>query len=153
MRKRLLVLMTLAFLLLAVGVATAAYTSGTYSGRTQYSGPVSFKATQSRLTRFEIGVVFNCTDGDRFQTRLNGFPGQNISSGNYNASFTGSSGASRYTHRGRISRVRVGRRLVNRAVGTFTGRRTYDTDDNLDPNGTVVCTTGTVRYTIRRTGR
>jgi hypothetical protein len=153
MKKRLLIITTLVFALLGAGVAVAAYTSGTYSGKTRFNGPVSLKATQSRLTRLKIGVVFNCTDGDRFQTVLDGFPGQNIVSGNYNASFTGSSGASHYTHRGRLSRVRIGRRLVNRAVGSFTGRRTYDTDDNLDPNGTVVCTTGTVRYTIRRTGR
>jgi len=117
---------------------------------------VSFKASQSRLTKLKIGVVFNCTDGDRFQITLDGFPGQNIGGGNYNATFTGSSGASRYTNKGRLSRVSVrvrGRtRLVNQAKGTFTGRRTYNTDDQLDPNGTVICTTGTVTYTIRRTG-
>jgi hypothetical protein len=154
MKKRILIITTLVFAVLGAGVAVAAYTSGTYSGRTtSQRGPISFKASQSRLTQLKVGVVWNCTDGDRFQSDLRGFPGQNIVRGNYNASFTGSNGASRYTNRGRLSRVRIGPRLVNQAKGTFTGRRLYNTNDQLDPNGTITCTTGSLAYTIRRTGR
>jgi hypothetical protein len=148
--RRILIATTLAFALLGTGVASAAFRSGFYSGRTQFGGPASFSATQSKLRYLRIGVVFNCTDGDRFQTLLRGFPAQNIvkvtsrgvTRGRYGATFTGSNGASTYTHRGSI--------LNRTANGTFTGVRRYDENDRLDPNGTVLCRTGLIRYTIRR---
>lgn len=145
--RRTLTISLLSLALLVPATAFAAFRSGNYSGKTTNSGPASFKATQSKLSRLRIGVVFTCTDGDRFQTVLKGFPAQNIVKnragvGRYNATFTGSDGASRYVHRGGIRN--------RRATGTFTGRRTYDTEDQLDPQGTVVCKTGTLRYTVRR---
>ena len=147
--KRSLALTLLAAALLVPATAQAAFLSGTYSGKTANKGPVSFKATQSKLSLFKIGVVFSCTDGDKFQTTIQGFPAQNIVKvrgvGKYNATFTGSTGASRYVHKGSI--------LNRRATGTFTGRRTYNEQDELDPQGTVVCTTGTLRYSILRVVR
>jgi hypothetical protein len=139
----------LALALLVPAVAHAAFVSGTYKGTTTgQGGPVSFKASQSRVTLFRIGVVFRCTDGDRFQTTLPSsrsyFPAQNIVNGAYNATFTGSGGASRYVHKGTI--------VNRRANGSFVGTRKYNTDDELDPQGTVICRTGTLRYSIPRTG-
>jgi len=147
--KRTTLISILALALLVPAVAHAAFVSGTYKGTTNVQGgPVSFKASQSKLTKFRIGVVFNCTDGDRFQTALPSatayFPAQNIVNGAYNATFTGSRGASRYVHKGTI--------VNRRANGTFVGTRKYNTDDELDPNGTVICRTGTLRYSIPRTG-
>lgn len=149
--KRTFLISILALALLVPAVAQAAFVSGTYKGTTSQQGPVSFKASQTRLTKLRIGVVFRCTDGDRFQTVLPAaaptsyFPGQNIRTGGYyGTTFTGSSGASRYVHRGRI--------LNRRATGTFVGTRKYNTNDQLDPQGTVICRTGTVSYSIPRTG-
>jgi hypothetical protein len=155
--KRPLILSLTAAVLVVPPTAFAAFSSGKYSGKTsdQYNSPVSFKVTQIRvnakvvrkLSKLNIRVEFNCTDGDRFQTTLTGFPAQNIvrnraGVGKYNATFTGSSGASRYVHKGSVQN--------KTATGTFTGRRTYDTEDQLDPRGTVICVTGTLRYTVRR---
>ena len=144
--KRTLSISLLALALAAPTTAWAAFRSGSYTGKTAKSGAVSFRVTQTLLSRFKIAVVFNCTDGDRFQTVLQGFPAQNIAKrrgvGRYSASFTGSNGASRYVNRGSI--------LNKRATGTFTGKRTYNAEDELDPQGTVVCTTGSLGYTARR---
>ena len=148
--KRTILISSLALALLVPAVAEAAFVSGFYKGRTTNSGPVSFRATQSKLSKLRIGVVFNCTDGDRFQTILPAsaptafFPSQNIVGGAYSATFTGSRGASRYIHRGTITN--------RRATGTFIGTRKYNTDDELDPQGTVICRTGTLRYSIPRIG-
>ena len=139
--KRTLMISIIA-LALVPATASAAFVSGLYKGRTGNGGPVTLRATQTKLSGFSIGVVFNCTDGDRFQTVLRGFPRQNIVNGYYNATFTGSGGASKYVNKGRL--------LNRRATGTFTGTRRYDENDQLDPSGTVVCRTGTVRYSIPR---
>jgi hypothetical protein len=146
-------LVALGLLVLVPTTASASHTTGTFTGRTSFTGPITLKATNFRLYRLRVGVVFNCTDGDRFQTQLPNatsyFPAQNVVRINgvhrYSATFTGSRGASRYTHSGRISGTR--------AIGTFVGTRRYNTDDELDPQGTVICRTGTVRYNIPRVGR
>ncbi|MDX6699417.1 MAG: hypothetical protein QOE65_2814 [Solirubrobacteraceae bacterium] len=146
--KKLILISTLVVALVVPATALAAFMSGTYAGKTSQGGPVSFKATQSKVSKFRIGVVWKCTDGDRFQTVLptktSYFPSQNITSGNYNASFTGSGGASKYVNKGKI--------VNRRANGTFIGTRKYNTNDDLDPNGTVICRTGNVTYSVPRTG-
>ena len=135
--------------LVAPATAAAAFTSGSYRGTTAQRTPVVLKASQTTLSRFRIAVGFECTDGDRFTAYIPGrrtfLPAQNVVSvrgvGRYDAAFTGSRGASRYVNRGSI--------LNRRVAGTFTGRRRYNARNDLDPNGTIVCTTGTVRYTAR----
>ena len=141
---------TITVLALGAGPASAAFKTGTYTGKTDHKGPVSFKVTSSKLSKLRIGVVFLCSDGDKFQTTLKGFPAQNVVNGRYDADFTGSGGASAYTHKGKITRRKVGRHYVSTAKGTFTGVRHYNTNDELDPNGTVRCDTGTLTYTIRK---
>lgn len=147
--KRILLISALAVGLVVPATASASHITGTYSGRTAFSGPVYFKASNFKLSQFRVGVVFNCTDGDRFQTTLQGFPAQNVvrirGVHRYSATFTGSGGATRYTNSGRL--------VARRAYGTFTGTRRYNEDDELDPQGSVVCRTGTVRYNVPRVGR
>ena len=128
---------------LGVGAAHAAYESGTYSGKTKVQRlAISFKATQSRLSKLKVRVKFSCTDGEVFETPLTDFQFQRIVSGRYDATYRGSSKASTYRHRGRI--------LTRTATGTFTGTRRYNENDELDPNGTIVCRTGTIRYSIKK---
>jgi hypothetical protein len=43
-----------------------------------------------------------------------------------------------------------GRIVTRTATGSLTGTRRYNENDELDPNGTVVCRTGTVRYSIKK---
>jgi hypothetical protein len=135
----------IAVLLAVVGAATASasYVSGTYAGKTTGQRfAVSFKATQSKLSRLSIKVKFTCDDGDTFTTVLNDFDPQNIVNGRYDATYQGASKASTYRHKGRI--------VTRTATGSLTGTRRYNENDDLDPNGTVVCRTGTVRYTIKK---
>ncbi len=148
--KRLFVVTIAVLALAGTGVAMAAFKTGKYSGKTNYKGAVSFKVTSTKLSKLSIQVVFLCTDNDKFQTTLGGFQAQSIVNGNYNATYTGSSGASTYVSKGKITRKKVGKKFVSTARGTFTGVRRYNTDDKLDPNGTVKCDTGTVRYSLKK---
>jgi hypothetical protein len=127
----------------SAGTAWASYESGTYAGKTRGQRlAVSFKATQSRLSRLSIKVKFTCDDGDRFTTVLKDFGAQSIASGRYDATYQGTTKASTYRHRGTI---------VNRtATGSLRGTRRYNENDELDPAGTIVCRTGTVRYSIKK---
>jgi hypothetical protein len=136
-------ILALVLVAVAAGTAWAKYESGTYAGKTTGQRlAVSFKATQSRLSRLSIKVKFTCDDGDKFETVLKDFSAQNIVAGRYDATYQGSSKASTYRHRGAI---------VNRtATGSLKGTRRYNENDELDPNGTIVCRTGIVRYSIRK---
>ncbi len=141
--KSRIVIVALVLVAVSAGTAWASYESGTYAGKTRGQRlAVSFKATQSRLSRLSIKVKFTCSDGDRFTTVLKDFGAQNIVSGRYDATYQGTTKASTYRHRGTI---------VNRtATGSLRGTRHYNENDELDPAGTIVCRTGTVRYSIKK---
>ncbi len=141
--KSRIAIVALVLVALSAGTAWASYESGTYAGKTRGQRlAVSFKATQSRLSRLSIKVKFTCSDGDRFTTVLKDFGAQKIASGRYDATYQGTTKASTYRHRGTI---------VNRtATGSLRGTRHYNENDELDPAGTIVCRTGTVRYSIKK---
>jgi hypothetical protein len=127
----------------SAGTAWARYESGVYAGKTTGQRlAVSFKATQGTLSRLSIKVKFTCDDGDRFETVLRDFAAQKIVNGRYDATYQGSSKASTYRHRGTI--------VTRTATGSLRGTRRYNESDELDPNGTIVCRTGTVRYSIKK---
>ena len=140
--KSRIAIVALVLVAVSAGTAWARYDSGTYAGKTTGQRlAVSFKATQSRLSRLSIKVKFT-SDGDRFTTVLKDFGAQNIVSGRYDATYQGTTKASTYRHRGTI---------VNRtATGSLRGTRRYNESDELDPAGTIVCRTGTVRYSIKK---
>jgi len=141
--KSRIAIVALVLVAVSAGTAWASYESGTYAGKTRGQRlAVSFKATQSRLSRLSIKVKFTCDDGDRFTTVLKDFGAQSIASGRYDATYQGTTKASTYRHRGTI---------VNRtATGSLRGTRRYNENDELDPAGTIVCRTGTVRYSIKK---
>ena len=141
--KSRIAIVALVLVAVSAGTAWASYESGTYAGKTRGQRlAVSFKATQSRLSRLSIKVKFTCSDGDRFTTVLKDFGAQSIASGRYDATYQGTTKASTYRHRGTI---------VNRtATGSLRGTRRYNENDELDPAGTIVCRTGTVRYSIKK---
>jgi hypothetical protein len=141
--KRALLVGTLAAALLVPATANAAWVSGRYAGRTIQTKAISFYASQARLGSLRLYVRFRCTDGEVFTAALSGFPSQRIGpDGRYHATYTGTSGASRYVNRGRV--------VNRRAIGWFTGRRVYNELNRLDRNGDIVCITGTVGYSIPR---
>jgi hypothetical protein len=141
--KSRIAIVALVLVAVSAGTALAKYESGTYAGKTRGQRlAISFKATQSRLSRLSIKVKFTCSDGDRFTTVLKDFGAQNIVSGRYDATYQGSTKASTYRHRGTI--------VTRTATGSLRGTRRYNENDELDPNGTIVCRTGTVRYSIKK---
>jgi hypothetical protein len=141
--KSRIAIIALVLVVVSAGTAWARYESGTYAGRTTGQRlAVSFKATQSRLSRLSIRVKFTCDDGDTFVTTLRNFGAQNIVNGRYDATYQGTTKASTYRHRGTI--------VTRTATGSLRGTRRYNESDELDPNGTIVCRTGTVRYRIKK---
>jgi hypothetical protein len=141
-KSRLVILAMVAAVAVPAAVL-ADYTSGTYTGKTKVQKlAVSFKATQTRLSKLSIRVKFTCTDGDSFTTTLKDFGAQNIVAGRYDATFEGTTHASSYRHKGKITN--------STAAGFLTGTRRYNANNDLDPNGAITCRTGTVRYSIKR---
>jgi hypothetical protein len=141
--KSRIAIIALALVVVSAGTAWARYESGTYAGKTTGQRlAVSFKATQSRLSRLSIRVKFKCDDGDTFVTTLRDFGPQSIVNGRYDATYQGTTKASTYRHRGTI--------VARTATGSLRGTRRYNESDELDPNGTIVCRTGTVRYRIKK---
>jgi hypothetical protein len=143
--KRIL-LTSLAAMLLVPAIALAAFTPGSYTGKTSKSTkyrPVSFTVTATKLKNLKITVAFTCSDGDPSLSKvvLSGFPSQNVVNGKYNASFTGSTGGSKYVNKGSIS--------GKTATGTFSGIRHYNARGKIDPAGTITCKTGNVPYTAK----
>jgi hypothetical protein len=141
--KSRIVIASLALALLGAGAASAAFESGTYSGKTKVQKlAISFKATQSKLSKLSIKVKFTCSDGDSFTATLKDFASQNIVDGRYDASYEGTSGASLYRHKGKIT--------TRTATGTLTGTRRFNEQNKLDPAGSIRCRTGTIRYSIKK---
>jgi hypothetical protein len=141
--KSRIAIVVLLLVVVSAGTAWARYESGSYAGRTTGQRlAVSFTATQSTLSRLSIRVKFTCSDGDKFNTVLKDFGAQRIVGGRYDATYKGTTKASRYRHRGTIA--------TRTATGSLTGTRRYNENDELDPAGTIVCRTGTVRYSIKK---
>ena len=141
--KRTLLVAAAVLALLVPASAFAAWTSGRYAGRTNQAKAIAFYASQTRASSLRLYARFRCTDGEVFTALLSGFPSQRIGpDGRYNATYTGTSGASRYVHRGRV--------VNRRAIGTFTGRRVYNELNRLDRTGDIVCVTGVIGYSIPR---
>lgn len=143
--RRALVPLIVVLALLGAAAAHAAFQSGTYAGKTKVQRlAISFKATQSRLSKLSIRVRFTCTDGEVFEPDkpLADFQSQRIVGGRYDATYRGETKASTFRHWGKIE----GRT----ATGSFRGTRRYNEDDQLDPNGTILCRTGRIRYEIKK---
>jgi hypothetical protein len=139
MKKRVAALT--AVLVFSVVTFAMAFASGTYKGKTSQGRSITLKATQTKITDTKVTTKFKCTDGDRFTTEVD-LGSQSIKSdGRYGSAFVGNGGATRFTNKGRIVR--------RTATGTFTAVARYDAQNNLAPNGSIKCTSGTVRYSIK----
>jgi hypothetical protein len=146
--KRVLICLLVAACLVAVTViAQAAVKRGTYRGKTGADDPVSFKVTRAKkVTQFSYDRIhLTCTDGDSFDSTRAIPPGQKVNvtrrgrfefeAGNADRSF-------RFQVAGRIRSPR--------ASGTIQVFATFDENNQLDPNGSVRCDSGELKWNVRR---
>jgi hypothetical protein len=131
--KRLLTILTITTAVLGTAaIADAAFKAGTYKGKTQWDKPMSFTASKTEVTGFKIRAQYGCTDFDQFYTTEKGFPAIKINDeGKFVLRFTNSDGS--YT--GKIKGTLTGKT----AKGWYEAERTYNRNDELDPNGNITC--------------
>jgi hypothetical protein len=141
--KRLLVLTTVALLAGASAVSAAfalGWVTGKYAGRTGQKQSITFNAGARSVKYLRVRYKGTCTDGGA----SNGNQGPltaRIRSGRFSFNGVSSSGATKFHVDGRLA----GRR----ATGTLHGTSRFDADGRPDPNGTTVCSTGTVHWSAR----
>ena len=148
--KRLPVVAALVATAAGATVAEAAIRKGSFSGSTAAADPVTLKVDgKGRVHAFTYdGVHMTCSDGDEFDTG----PG------------LGSPAAKRYrvtkgkfkikvreTEHGRGWDINGRFRSRGKAArGTLTIFAKFDASNNADPNGSVECSSGTLKWSAKR---
>ena len=136
---------SLAIALAALLVVPASAGAASYSGKTsQRGGKVAFNAGREKVAKFRITASWRCSDGERFKNKATIRPAMRISrrgrfAGRHKNRNYPNAGAARLS--GRVSGRRV--RGAFSAILRFTG-------DTPDPKGTVLCSTGKIRWSARR---
>ena len=133
--------------LAAAALASGAFDSGAYVGKTENGYRVTFKATQHKLRDFRIKSTYTCEPGgDTYTFPDYGFHPQTITpEGFFSQRYEGT--GYRVLIRGRLTGRRVGSQLVSRAKGIFKARRTYDAEgEYTSTDVALTCTTGPVDF-------
>jgi hypothetical protein len=147
--KRLLAcVLVAACVLTAGGVAEAAVRKGVYTGRTSARDPFSFRVDKRKrvyLVSFRR-VHLTCTDGDEFDTGT-------ITSPRSERFVTTRRG--RWGFRARNDSLGNGHDVSGRvrsprARGTLRVFARFDENNQPDPNGSIMCDSGTLTWTAKR---
>ncbi len=141
--RRLVALLTVAAFVACVAVAYAVVPKGTYTGKFSDGGTVTMKVNKDRqLIRLSrTGLTFTCTDGDSFKSLKSTATGTvDVADGNFDIGDTEPNDAVTWDMTGKFS---TKKRIVK---GAYTETRTFNASDQLDPNGSVTCKTGSLTY-------
>jgi hypothetical protein len=145
MRSKLVAVAGLAGLLACAPAAAGAVSAGTYKGKTDRDQPVQFKVThEGKLTGFAFKrLKLRCSDGDTVQLGRVDSGNDTLTitdAGKFSFSVTYDDG-DKWTASGTID----GRR----AKGKLRFRVRFDSDGNPTPDGSVLCDSGTRRFTAK----
>ena len=130
----------------AVGAqAVANIDSGKYKGKTSKGNPVTFKVTKGKkLNHFtHKGLKMKCSDGDSFHLKKLDSGSDKLSildNGKFGFSVTYDNGG-KWTAKGRIK----GRK----AKGTLKMTVRFNSNNEADPNGNILCKSGTLKFTAK----
>jgi hypothetical protein len=141
--RRLVALLIVASLALCAAVAQAAVPKGTYAGKFSDGGKVTLSVSKERklIKLVRRGLKFTCTDGDKFASLKSTATGDvDVADGDFDISDTTENDAVTWKMTGKFS---TKKRVVK---GTYTETRTFNSNDQLDPNGTVTCQTASLTY-------
>ena len=141
MRPKSLALAGIAGLIACAPAADAAVRSGTFKGRTDTHQPVQFTVTKSKkVTDFAFrGVELNCSDGEYVKLgRIDSDDAKlTVKRGKFSFSADYEDGAN-WRANGTI--------LGRRAKGKLRFRVSFTAEGEPDPDGDVVCDSGTRRF-------
>ena len=127
-------------------VAEAAVPKGTYSGKMSDGGAVKLTVSskQKLIKIYRKGLKFTCTDGDSFRSLADTATGRvAVSKGKFDVSDTNTADAVTWKMTGRFSSRK------RKVTGAYRETRTFNTQNELDPDGTVTCQTGDLTYSAR----
>jgi hypothetical protein len=158
--KRSLAVLVPVLLLVMGAQASAAVKGGKYSGTISGGdtsagklsitvGKASSKGSRSFRVKFSQ-MVIRCADpsggaldGQRFNTKQDSKGTITLSSsGKFSTSFRNGDGSTGYTITGKVG--------ADKITGTLREVFLYDVDAKLDPQGSVGCSTGKLKYSIPR---
>jgi hypothetical protein len=159
-----------AVLALGVGVTAAEATigKGKFAGKTSAKDPLGFSVDKKgRVYSFYFqGVTLNCTDGDSFDTPSPEHPdsdgstrvqtARNIrfvldSKNRFRVSAANDTSGNGYSIRGRLKRDGSGASGVLHVFANFTDGGPGN-PDTPDPNGSIHCDSGKIRWVAARNG-
>jgi hypothetical protein len=136
---------------IAATAAEAAVSNGTFRGQTTAKDPVGLTVSGSRVTNLYFeSVHMKCTDEDEYDTLSGQYRME--SKGRFrirsNRKFT----VKKSTHGGANSWSASGRfnSRGSSATGTLNLHARYDVENNLDPEGSITCESGKVKFTVTR---
>ena len=132
-------------MLVMPATALGAYRAGSYGGKTtQRGGKISFKVSRANVSAFRVTASWRCSDGERFTNNATIRPTMRISR---RGGFGGRHKNRRYPDAGaaRVKGLVSGRR----ARGYFTATLRFN-GDTPHAKGSVLCTTGPIRWSARR---
>ena len=137
---------TAVLLAIAAPALAANFTSGGYGGKTKQGKRISFKASldNGELTKMKFSERGTCNNGDKSKGTQGPLSAAVNDSGKFHISGTSSSGGTKLTLNGKIS--------GSKAHGSFTIRSRFNSAGKADPNGSVKCTTGKVKWNAKQGG-
>jgi hypothetical protein len=147
-------LVVIATSVVGVGAAEGAIKKGSFSGTTAKGDPIGFKVdSRNRAYAFYVeGVSLSCTDGDRFDTPTGAARLQSPNSNRFRISSTRRWSATLNNEpsgNGQQVTSRFGS-SGNAATGRYFVFAKFDTQNQPDPNGSVRCEGGPLKFTAAR---
>lgn len=127
-------------------VAEAAVPKGTYSGKMSDGAAVKLTvSSKQRLIKiYRKGLKFTCSDGDSFSSLADTATGSvDVSKGKFDVADTNKADSVTWRMAGRFSTKK------RKVTGTYKEVRTFNTQNELDPDGTITCETGGLTYSAK----
>ena len=140
-KRTFLAVLTAASVAVGATVAEAAVKKGTYKGKMTDGAVVQLTVNkkQKLIKVYRKSVKFTCTDGDAFSSLADTAKGSvSVKSGKFDISDTDKGDAVTWRMTGSFKGSKV--------TGTYAEERTFNTQNELDPDGTVTCQTDSLTY-------
>jgi hypothetical protein len=153
MKRFLVTSVLIAATVTGASVAEAAAQRGKFTGATTASNPVGFKVNRKhRVVRFYFeGVHLTCTDGDQFDSptgpdrlQTSATAAYKVKKRKFKISQHDDQAGNGWDVAGKFNKK------GSKATGTITIFATFDEANNADPDGSVRCESGPVKFAVKR---
>lgn len=136
-------MLPLAVLALAAPAVAADFQTGGYKGKTKQKKTIRFKADMAagEIKGLKFGERGKCNNGDKSKGTQGPLSTDVDDSGKFHIDATSPSGSTRLVLNGTIS--------GSKAHGKFTVKSRFDSSGAPNPNGSVKCSTGKVKWSAK----